>query len=358
MSEIDPIYQELAARLKSEKSEYIPRILAKLAGPEQARILLELPASSAEEIAEKLNMDKKKVDTLMRDLYEKGCIYYSRSGGNIRFCQDVIELRDAAASNPKFDEELGQEYFDLWDEWTDNEVAQFMAEQLPPELLKVPGARIMAQWKSIKDVPGTEWFDDAREVLIRNADTLAVNPCCCIRITEKPGDEIPREICLVIRKTAEYSVDRGSGRRIAVKEALDILKSLERFALVHTTNNAKSVRRLISNSDERCLAFRFGVADMKQMFAPTRFQPTIDAGKCLGCKTCVETCRFGAAQMKHYPEFGKERAILDAEKCMGCGNCVLQCPVGCRTMTVVRPPEFIPDQMPEMYQGGGRKTDS
>jgi len=52
MSEIDPIYKEIAAKIQCEDSKYIPQILAKLANLEQARILRELPASSAEEIAD------------------------------------------------------------------------------------------------------------------------------------------------------------------------------------------------------------------------------------------------------------------------------------------------------------------
>ena len=44
MSEIDPIYRELAARIGCEDSKYIPQILAKLANLEQARILHEMPS--------------------------------------------------------------------------------------------------------------------------------------------------------------------------------------------------------------------------------------------------------------------------------------------------------------------------
>jgi len=352
MSEIDPIYQELAVRLLSGESKYVPQIIAKLANLDQARILRELPVSSTEELAERLNMDKKTVDELVRDLYEKGCLYYSRSKGGIRFAQDLVELRDAATSHPKFDESLGQEFFDLWDAWTNEESAQHLADGMKTIARTGPGGRVMAQWKSIKDVPGVQAFDDVREVLRANADTLAINPCCCLRITKDPTRDIPEEICIVIRKTAEYSVDRGSGRKITVKEALDILKDIEKHALVHITNNAKFIRRLISNSDTRCLAFRWvkpynpdATVEAWQLWAPSRFQATVDPEKCLGCKTCVELCLFDAARMKHYPEFGEERAYIDTEKCMGCGNCVLLCPIGAKKMVLVRPPEFIPDRM-------------
>jgi len=346
MSEIAPIYNELAAKLGFENSRYIPQILARLANLEQAKILRELPASSAEEIAERLNMDNRTVNNLMQDLYEKGLLYYRRKKRVIDFCQDVLELHDATASNPKFDEYLGDQFFDLWDAWTDNEAPQWLAERLRLSEDRRPRTRIMPHWKSIKDTPGVLPCDDVREVLKENKDTLAINPCCCLRITKKPERGIPKDICIVVRKTGEYSVDRGSGRKITVKEALDILKGLERYALVHTTWNQKKVRRLISNSDKRCLIFRFGVANIQELLAPSRFQPTVDTERCMGCRICADNiCLFGAAQMKYYPEFGEERAYTDAEKCMGCGNCVLHCPIGARTMKLVRPPEFIPDRI-------------
>ena len=60
--------------------------------------------------------------------------------------------------------------------------------------------------------------------------------------------------------------------------------------------------------------------------------------------TIVEVCLFGAAQTKYYPEFGEERAYIDTGKYMGCSNCVILCPIGVRTMKLVQPPEFIPDE--------------
>jgi len=54
MDHLGPIYHELAAKLGQGKSKLMPRILAKLANPEQAKIARELPAPP-EEIANKLN---------------------------------------------------------------------------------------------------------------------------------------------------------------------------------------------------------------------------------------------------------------------------------------------------------------
>ena len=70
MNEIDPIYKELAAKLGLEDSKYMPRILARLANLEQARIVAELPSSS-EEIAKKLNLGKhERFQKVLDELYE------------------------------------------------------------------------------------------------------------------------------------------------------------------------------------------------------------------------------------------------------------------------------------------------
>ena len=52
MSEIDPIYRELAATIHGADLEYTPRILSLLANKEQARILRALPDRDREPGAE------------------------------------------------------------------------------------------------------------------------------------------------------------------------------------------------------------------------------------------------------------------------------------------------------------------
>ncbi len=168
MSDIAPIYEELAAKYRVDKSKYWPRILEKLLSLEQAKIVRELPASSSEEIAEKLNLDKETVDKQIQELYEKGVVYYTKKG--IRAAHNVIELHDATTTNPKFDKSLGKEYFDLWDKWTRNEATQWFKENPFPWDTDAP-MRIIPKWKSIKDVPGVMPFDDMRHILKENEDT-------------------------------------------------------------------------------------------------------------------------------------------------------------------------------------------
>ena len=123
MSEIDPIYEELAAKIGTGRSDTVPRILARMANLEQARLVAALPDADREaaagrslevsnEFARKLGLDKATVDKHIRELYEKGLLFPTRAGPQM--ARTFMQLHDSALGNPKYDEELGDEFFDLW----------------------------------------------------------------------------------------------------------------------------------------------------------------------------------------------------------------------------------------------------
>jgi len=47
----------------------------------------------------------------------------------------------------------------------------------------------------------------------------------------------------------------------------------------------------------------------------------VDAEKCTGCESCVESCPLDAIEMKD------DVAVVDDETCGDCGACVDVCPV-------------------------------
>jgi len=49
----------------------------------------------------------------------------------------------------------------------------------------------------------------------------------------------------------------------------------------------------------------------------------VDAGKCNGCETCVDTCPVGVYEMKD----GKS-IVVNLEDCLVCRACEMQCPEG------------------------------
>jgi ferredoxin len=342
---LDPIYRDLAARIGFGDSAYIPRIISKVATPEQARLLAALPVNSNEELAIKLNMKPAFVNRNVQELFEKGLIF-KRIKGGIRAFYSVTELKDSTPSNPKFDKVLGEEFFDLWDAWFSSEEAAIWWFNKPDQPGQVhPLMRIAPKWKSIKDIPGILPCDDVREMLRANQDSLGINHCSCRRISRRHAlKNIPEELCFVQGKTAEYCFERGSGHRINLRQAMDLLERTEKMPLVHILYNSKSMTRLIGQCGGYCVVFRWSDPGTINDCAPSRFQAMVDPAKCIGCGACVSSCLFKAAQMREYPEFEGQRAYIDNSRCMGCGNCVVACCIGARRMNLIRPPSFIPDQ--------------
>ena len=73
-------------------------------------------------------------------------------------------------------------------------------------------------------------YEDAAR-LVERASSIAVVPCVCRR-SQKLCDR-PVEICIQLNRGAEYTLKRGTGRRIDRAEALDLLKKAEEGARPH-----------------------------------------------------------------------------------------------------------------------------
>ena len=343
MSEIDPIYRELAATIHGADLEYTPRILSLLANKEQARILRALPDRDREpgagrslkvsgEFARKLNIDKEIVDKHIWELFEKGVVFPTKVGPQM--ARTWMQLHDSTLGNPKYDEALTNEFFDLW------ALAQDAARK-PVDANSHPDAavfRVIPKWKSIRDIPGVLPCEDMREIL-KAQELLALLHCGCKRSYRKRECGVPEESCINVGRTAQYNLERGVGRRITYEEALRTLDDLDGHPVVNMVINQKEVTQLVCSCHSCCCGA------LKEGVAASRFEALVDAKTCNECGICVDRCQFGAAQMKVDPETGQHRAYVDPQRCLGCGDCITICPNGAMRMKLVRPPEHIPNSL-------------
>jgi len=347
---LDPIYLELAEKMNAGESKYIPRILAKLANPEQARIIRELPAA-AEQIAGKLSIDKALIDQHLKEMMEKGLVVITKHGA--RMVRNTLQLHDSATNNPKYETLLGDEYLDLW-------AAYQLEEHFPALIDTLVGvergfaySRIVPRWKSIKDAAGVLPCEDMRDIL-NSQEVIALVPCPCKKGFQKRQCGVRDETCINVGRTAMYNLNRGVGRRVTAEEAIAFCDRTDEEPFVHIAINQKTVNMLVCNCHWCCCELILPLLRQNRYplwrgLAKSRFEAAVDAEKCRACGKCQERCQFEAALMKVDSLTGQKKASVDAEKCMGCGCCVVTCPAGARRMNLVRPPEHIPDAGPVVY---------
>lgn len=347
MSTLDPVYQELAAKMKRPNSRVLPRILQKLANIEQARIVRELPAQP-EEIARKLGLDKETVEKHLRELFEKGLASRGKRSWNMAanwgFLHDTI-----GSANSKYDDD---ELFDLAMEMSGEELmnlSQRVERGEAPATLR-QYMRVIPKWKTIKDIPGVLPCEDAREIFRSSPPIVLIN-CACRRLYKDRGckDTLPVNVCLSCGRLGQFALNRGAGKELTFDELMKLLDRLEEYPLVNLTGNSNRMPSQMCNCHNCCCGMfhvrAYTKPAMNQSpFAKSRFIVEDNPEKCVACGKCInERCPVGAIQWKHFPEFGGERSYTDTEECIGCGLCVLTCPAEARKMKLVRPTEYIPD---------------
>ena len=369
--EIDPVYRELAGKIdEAEKdSKYLPLILERLMTLEQAKLVNALPdpylepsgekaelspagMAVTEQFAKDVGLDKETVDKYLVDGYEKGLLFPTRRGWQLS--RSMGQFHDSSTNYPKVHEPLGQEYFDLWTVYDEEEWAITAPDRY--KKMKTPPSRVLPRWKAIKDIPGVMPYEDVREILKATQANISLTNCPCRKTFGNRTCDIPVESCINFDRTAIYNINRGSGKRVNYEEALEALDKLDKYPVFHNVRNQKEIYRgILCNCHYDCCVVFQGLYsqpdfDIKKRVAKSRFEAVVDPEKCKKCKACLRMCNFEAAGMKYYPEFGEERAYIDTEKCMGCGCCVINCPSGARTMRMWQTdPDYIPDQFIEEY---------
>lgn len=347
---VDPVYRELAAKIKEEKSEIIPRILAKLATLEQAKIINLVPLSS-DEIAKKLDVTRKKVEDTLQELYEKGVMFPGKSGWHLS--RSWASMRDAVGSlNTKYATDDLFQLLYAQDEVTRVTRVKIRKEQLAKGETPRAGMRVVPRWKAIKDIPGVLPCEDIRQIFNGMDPIVLVNcPCKMIKSDRECKDTIPMETCITCQRSGEYNINRGAGKKISYDEVLKLFDSLDKYQLVHLTGNSNAPPTLVCNCHSDCCGAFITNTLMRQElgnqfgFAKSRFIAEVDPAKCKSCWVCIEKrCPVGSATKKKYAEFKNERSSVEPEECIGCGLCVITCPSGARKLKLVRPPEHIPER--------------
>jgi electron transport complex protein RnfB len=345
MSPINPIYKKLAVKMNAPKNRALPKLLHKITDLEQARIANELP-NTAENVANKLGLNKVKVEKQLHYLFERGLVMKGRTGwvmvNNIGIFKDRV-----ASTNDKYDDD---EVFDLAREMSLEDSKSLSrrikrGEKIPP-LRKV--MRVVPKWRSIKDIPGVLPCEDAREIF-KNASPIVVHKCPCRMVyRNRPcKDKVPVEVCLAINVTGQRSIDRSSGKKLTYDELIALLDKIDKFSLVSMTGNSNRMPEVLCSCCNDCCGLFVRASYTKPLlgevpYAKSRYVVQDNHRICSGCGTCIKRCPVNAITMKELKS-GKKHSSTNVEECIGCGLCVLTCSQKARKMKLVRPPEYIPN---------------
>ncbi|MFC1874103.1 ATP-binding protein [Chloroflexota bacterium] len=380
VKEVEAEYQELSGRMGFDGSKYLPRIIKKAFTMEQARLALAFNISNeetaeilgvsktevesntqgyqVEALAKKLKLDKETVEQHIQYMFELGFAFPTRRGW--RWARSFMQVKDSQ-TNPKFDEQLGDEYFDLWEAFQKIESypTSYMQRLVASEQAE-PRLRIIPARKSLKDAGDVVPEDDIEQVL-KLYDRIAVGHCPCKRLVRDRACQSDTEVCLIFERIADHNIKRGAGRVISMEEALAIHDKSTAAGMVcmPQSNEAKpTLAAMICHCHWCCCDAIASIITMNYPFeneiAPSCYQSVVDPDKCTGCQICVTRCQFEAIQMKKYLGSGRQeklKAWVDPDKCMGCGLCVITCPSEARTMVMVKAGDTIPRESaaPSVY---------
>jgi len=325
------IYEQLAQKLElaGRKSKIVPKILEKLLNDKEIKLLLAAsPPATVEELSAKTGLDVATVESMIDPLFKKGLLFKNKKPDATRYyrVRQVLQLHDSTAvmNNPP----AGM--MDLWKEYTKTE----WGEEI--RVFQSPVLRVIPINASVEPNSQVLAYDDVT-TLVKNARNIAATKCSCRAIDGACG--MPVEVCMQLDKAADYAIERGTGRKLTQKEALDMLDMCEEEGLVHIAENKQGQGHVICNCCSDCCinwtSIRTGVGKFAN---PSRFVAKIDLGKCNGCEKCVDRCFFDALTMMD----DGSCAVVNEEKCMGCGVCRPVCVPEALALELIRPAEFIP----------------
>lgn len=322
-------YQELANHIGHGHSKYIAEIFSILASENEAQLLLAAKAPIlAEDLAKVIELPVESTQELLDDLFYKGMIYKSKKPEGTKYysVRNVIQFHDATivVNDPP------AKMLELWRKYDHEEWPQYMKDL--SSFFQTPPTRVIPINNSLDVDMKVLDFDDINKAL-DGANSIAVTRCSCRVVHGECGQ--PLEVCIQVNKAAEYSLERGTGRKISREEALEIFDDCGKKGLVHVAMNTRSTGQVICNCCDDCCENWSGG---KQFVSPSRFLAAVDSNSCSYCEACVESCTFDAISMVE----ASSTAVVDEEKCMGCGICKTVCPDEAIGMKLVMEEDHVP----------------
>ena len=349
----DP-YDALAGRLGFPGSTLLRSILQMLMTSDQARLAEALPGSVAE-VAEKTGVPEEEARRELDALYYKGIVFPSGDFNNrdyFRFARHIIQLHDSTLSSRDMDIERDRAFFQKWHDFCREEMYPRLAAMFRAVTVRL--SRVIPAHNAIKDLPDVLPCEDFHQIL-KAQPLIALVPCSCRTRTTAVGEQCAHTAeaetwhCLQFGRGAEYVLNRGSGKRLTLEQALALCDEIESDGLIHRWANNADLTGVNTSCQccrdccEEYVSLDTGDIPVADWWEKSRFEAYMaDVDSCTGCQDCVDRCQFDAISMVKFEGSKRLKASICADKCFGCGACVVGCPPASLKMRAVRPPESIP----------------
>ncbi|MBI4776802.1 MAG: 4Fe-4S binding protein [Deltaproteobacteria bacterium] len=326
-------------------------LLKEMFTEEEAAMFTALTAEleTPESVAGRLCRPIEEVADRLEDMAGKGLLFRTRQGTStaysaIPFIHGLLEFQiDRSDKDVKKIVKIAGRYIN-------EKLKHNMAEGSDLFLRTVPVHRSIAAMSHVAP------YEDAREIL-RNEETIVLTDCACRKQKSYFGKDCgkPLEVCFMFGPMGEYYVENGLGRKIDLKEALDVLEKAHDAGLI--TQPAAAMKPFtMCNCCVDCCGF-LRAASKHPNPADLVFSNhvvRVDQNRCTGCETCLARCGMGAVRMN-----ADGVAETEPARCIGCGLCVSTCPEGARELIPKpggkhrTPPADTPSQMRAMAKKRG-----
>ncbi len=288
-----------------------------------------------EEILERTEMERARVEKMLEDLMYAGVItgLPSRSTGVVVYrllpaFPGIFEFSLMRGGTSDRDRKLARLFDDLFQEMSDMVQANY--DNVVPAMKALPAIdRVIPVEAQLESCQEKVLPADEVKKIIDKFDTIAVATCYCRHEKDLLGDPCKvtdkRENCLVLGPGARFTIDKNFARPITRDEARKILQESENAGLVHKSFHAKldpekEQEAICSCCKCCCGTFQLYYRGVRAMHSVTSYLAEIDSTACSVCGICVDMCPMEAITL------GEEAARLETEKCIGCGLCAHHCP--------------------------------
>jgi ferredoxin len=337
------VYQEIAKKMEAPLAKRFIDVLEANFSSDEGEYIKELfVPSTSQEVASRLDVDGKKVFTVLEELTKRGVI--TKGETQYAFHSSVIAFHHHTVGGVGIEptpEKVKKAWGDFfYNEWSDMIVEGYIKRQ------NATGLPVFRVWPAIGALelspnikPEQILPQENYKLKLQNTKRIIVGHCGCRKNWASPDCHHPIETCFAPTDgPGTYKLlgqpGRTAIREVSLDEALEIVRRNELAGLVHT-----GACFCCTCSCE--ILFSLKKANRWDLLGHSRYEATVDEGKCTGCQNCVERCPFNAIEMKKVPGSKKLQAGIMKEKCMGCGVCIVGCHERALTYVLARPPEYI-----------------